>query len=93
VVLKSSEKAPLTSLKLAALVQKAGFPPGVLNIISGFGTPAGAALSHHMDVRIISFTGSATTGRLIQEAASKSNLKNVLLELGSLVNPGEEAFS
>ncbi|QKX54961.1 uncharacterized protein TRUGW13939_02051 [Talaromyces rugulosus] len=82
VVIKSSEKAPLTSAKFAALVEKAGFPPGVINIISGHGQTSGNVLSHHMDVRALSFTGSARTGRLIQEAASRSNLKNVVLELG-----------
>ncbi|KAF7718722.1 Uncharacterized protein PECH_004296 [Penicillium ucsense] len=82
VVVKSSEKAPLTSAKVATLVQKAGFPPGVFNIISGHGHISGNVLSHHMDVRAISFTGSGRTGRLIQEASAKSNLKNVILELG-----------
>ncbi|KAF2016395.1 aldehyde dehydrogenase-like protein [Aaosphaeria arxii CBS 175.79] len=82
VVLKSSEKAPLTSAKLATLVQKAGFPPGVINIITGFGNVSGSILSHHMDVRALSFTGSGRTGRLIQAAAAKSNLKQVFLELG-----------
>lgn len=82
VVLKSSEKAPLTSAKVAELVGEAGFPPGVFNIISGHGVPSGAALSSHMDVRALSFTGSCRTGRLIQEAAAKSNLKKVVLELG-----------
>jgi len=81
-VLKSSEKAPLTSIKLAELAQKAGFPPGVLNVITGFGYVSGNALSHHMDVRVISFTGSSRTGRAITAAAAKSNMKNVLLELG-----------
>ncbi|KAF2676268.1 aldehyde dehydrogenase-like protein [Lentithecium fluviatile CBS 122367] len=82
VVLKSSEKAPLTSIKLATLVQKAGFPPGVINIITGFGNVSGSILSHHMDVRALSFTGSGRTGRIIQAAAAKSNLKQVYLELG-----------
>ncbi|KAH8179377.1 aldehyde dehydrogenase family protein [Sarocladium implicatum] len=82
VVLKSSEKAPLTSAKLARLVQQAGFPPGVFNIISGHGQVSGNVLSHHMDVRVITFTGSGRTGRAIQAAAAKSNLKNVILELG-----------
>ena len=82
IVLKSSEKAPLTSLKTAELIHKAGFPPGVINIISGYGNPAGAALSSHMDVRIITFVGSLATGKKIQEAAAKSNLKRVVLELG-----------
>lgn len=82
IVLKSSEKAPLTSARVAELVVEAGFPPGVFNIISGHGTPSGATLASHMDVRVLSFTGSCRTGRLIQEAAAKSNLKKVVLELG-----------
>lgn len=82
VVLKTSEKAPLAAAKAAELVVEAGFPPGVFNIISGHGMPSGAALSSHMDVRALSFTGSGRTGRLIQEAAAKSNLKKVILELG-----------
>jgi aldehyde dehydrogenase (NAD+) len=82
VVLKSSEKAPLTSIKLASLIQEAGFPPGVINVLAGFGVPAGKAIAEHMDIRKISFTGSGRTGRLIQEMSAKSNLKNVTLELG-----------
>lgn len=82
VVLKSSEKAPLTSAKVAELVVEAGFPPGVFSVLSGHGTPSGAMLSSHMDVRALSFTGSCRTGRAIQEAAAKSNLKKVVLELG-----------
>ncbi|RMJ04693.1 hypothetical protein BHE90_008583 [Fusarium euwallaceae] len=82
VVLKSSEKAPLTSAKLAELVQKAGFPPGVINVLSGHGHVSGTTLASHMDVRLITFTGSGRTGRLIREAAAKSNMKNVVLELG-----------
>ncbi|KAJ9636535.1 hypothetical protein H2204_005368 [Knufia peltigerae] len=82
VVLKSSEKAPLSSAYAATLVEKAGFPPGVINVISGHGQTSGAILSSHMDVRALSFTGSCRTGRLIQAAAAKSNLKNVILELG-----------
>ena len=53
VVLKSSEKAPLTSLKVAELIHKAGFPPGVINVISGYGNPCGSTLSAHMDVRVV----------------------------------------
>ncbi|KAM0432501.1 hypothetical protein ACHAQK_009727 [Fusarium lateritium] len=82
VVVKSSEKAPLGAAKFAELIHKAGFPPGVFNVISGHGSPSGAALASHMDVRAISFTGSSRTGRAIQEAAAKSNLKKVILELG-----------
>lgn len=82
VILKSSEKAPLAAARVAELIKEAGFPPGVFNVLSGHGTPSGAVLSSHMDVRAISFTGSGRTGRLIQEAAAKSNLKKVILELG-----------
>ncbi|KIW68607.1 hypothetical protein PV04_04543 [Phialophora macrospora] len=82
VVLKSSEKAPLTSAKVATLIARVGFPAGVLNVISGHGATSGAILSSHMDVRALSFTGSCRTGRLIQAAAAKSNLKHVVLELG-----------
>ncbi|KAJ5772236.1 Retinal dehydrogenase 1 [Penicillium odoratum] len=82
VVVKTSEKAPLTSAKVATLIEKVGFPPGVINIISGHGPTSGNVLSHHMDIRVLSFTGSGRTGRLIQAASAKSNLKNVILELG-----------
>jgi aldehyde dehydrogenase (NAD+) len=82
VVLKSSEKAPLSSLKLASLIKEAGFPPGVVNVLSGFGSPTGAALALHMKIRKISFTGSVATGRKIMKMAADSNLKNVSLELG-----------
>ncbi|KAB2577952.1 Retinal dehydrogenase 2 [Lasiodiplodia theobromae] len=82
VVVKSSERAPLTSTKLATLINQAGFPPGVLNVLSGLGPAAGAAMSSHMGIRMISFTGSLRTGKAIQAAAAASNLKNVVLELG-----------
>ena len=82
VVLKSSEKAPLSSIKLAALIKEAGFPPGVINILSGLGNETGKAIAEHMRVRKIAFTGSLRTGRLILKMAADSNLKNVTLELG-----------
>ncbi|KAJ5163419.1 Aldehyde/histidinol dehydrogenase [Penicillium coprophilum] len=82
IVLKSSEKAPLTSLFVARLIEEAGFPPGVVNIISGLGNPTGAVLASHMTVRCISFTGSTATGQKIQAAAAKSNMKHVHMELG-----------
>ncbi|KAH6632912.1 aldehyde dehydrogenase [Boeremia exigua] len=82
VVLKSSEKAPLTSAKVATLIERAGFPPGVINVLSGHGHISGSCLSSHIDVRALSFTGSTRTGRMIQIAAAQSNLKNVMLELG-----------
>lgn len=82
VVLKSSEKAPLSSIKLAALAKEAGFPPGVINVVSGFGKPTGSAMALHSKIRKISFTGSVQTGRAILKMAAESNLKNVSLELG-----------
>lgn len=81
-VLKSSEKSPLSSLAVARLAKEIGLPKGVLNILSGFGRPAGEALAKHMDVRKLSFTGSVIAGRAIKRAAADSNLKNVTLELG-----------
>ena len=82
IVLKTAEQTPLSGLVFAQLVKEAGFPPGVLNIISGFGKVAGAALSSHMDVDKIAFTGSTLIGRTIMKAAADSNLKKVTLELG-----------
>ncbi|KAI5294069.1 aldehyde dehydrogenase (NAD(P)(+)) ald5 [Ascosphaera acerosa] len=82
VVLKSSELTPLSALYAGQLVKEAGFPPGVINIISGFGKSAGAAISQHMDIDKVAFTGSTLVGRQILEAAAKSNLKKVTLELG-----------
>ncbi|KAL2831860.1 aldehyde dehydrogenase domain-containing protein [Aspergillus pseudoustus] len=82
VVVKTSEKAPLAAARLAELIQQAGFPRGVFNVISGHGNPSGATLAAHMDVRVLSFTGSGRTGRLIQEVAARTNLKKVILELG-----------
>ncbi|XP_078486708.1 retinal dehydrogenase 2-like [Ciona intestinalis] len=81
-VLKPSEVTPLTALYVASLVVEAGFPPGVLNVVPGFGAEAGSALSHHMDIMKLSFTGSVNTGRLIQKASADSNFKNLTLELG-----------
>jgi aldehyde dehydrogenase (NAD+) len=81
-VLKPAEQTPLTALRVAALAQEAGFPDGVINVVPGFGPTAGAALSSHMDVDKVAFTGEYTTGQLVMEAAAKSNLKRVSLELG-----------
>ncbi|KAI2067961.1 aldehyde dehydrogenase (NAD(P)(+)) ald5, partial [Ophidiomyces ophidiicola] len=82
IVLKSAEQTPLTALYVCNLIKKAGFPPGVVNIISGFGRVAGAALAAHMDVDKVAFTGSTAVGRQILQSAAKSNLKKVTLELG-----------
>jgi aldehyde dehydrogenase (NAD+) len=81
-VLKPAEQTPLTALRVAALAQEAGFPDGVINVVPGYGPTAGAALSSHMDVDKVAFTGEYTTGQLVMEAAAKSNLKRVSLELG-----------
>ena len=82
VVLKLAEQTPLTGLRLADLFQEAGFPPGVVNIITGFGLETGAPLAAHPDVDKVAFTGSTEVGRAIVKAAGESNLKKVTLELG-----------
>ncbi|KAM3625133.1 uncharacterized protein V6R79_007334 [Siganus canaliculatus] len=82
VVIKPAEQTPLTALHVGSLIKEAGFPPGVVNIVPGFGPTAGAAIAAHMDVDKVAFTGSTEVGQLIQEAAAKSNLKRVTLELG-----------
>ncbi len=81
VVLKPAELAPLTSLRLEALALEAGFPKGVLNVVSGTGAEAGAALVAHPGVAKIAFTGSTATGRTIARSAADT-LKRVTLELG-----------
>ncbi|KAJ3395443.1 aldehyde dehydrogenase (NAD(P)(+)) ald5 [Lobulomyces angularis] len=81
-VLKTSEKTPLSALKFAELIVEADFPAGVFNILSGFGPVAGEAISGHMDIRKVAFTGSAAVGRKIMTSAAASNLKKVSLELG-----------
>jgi len=87
VVLKPSEKSPLTALKLAELAMEAGIPAGVLNVVPGFGQEAGAALALHMDVDCIAFTGSTPVGKMIMQYAGQSNLKRSWTELG-----GKSAF-
>jgi len=82
VVLKTAEQTPLSALKMAELIVEAGFPPGVVNIVSGFGPVAGAAISAHMDIDKVAFTGSTLVGRNVMKAAASSNLKKVTLELG-----------
>ena len=81
VVLKPAEQTPLTALRLGELFAEAGFPPGVVNIVPGYGETAGAPLAAHPDVDKIAFTGSGEVGRLIVQA-SAGNLKKVSLELG-----------
>src|ERR1700704_6352887 len=82
IVMKPAEQTPLTALRIGELIIEAGFPEGVVNILPGDGPTAGAALARHMDVDKIAFTGSTEVGHLIMEAAAKSNLKRVTLELG-----------
>jgi phenylacetaldehyde dehydrogenase len=81
VVLKPAEQTPLSALRLGELIQEAGFPDGVVNIVTGFGETAGAALAAHPGVDKVAFTGSTEVGKLIVHAAA-GNLKKVSLELG-----------
>ncbi|WP_077035010.1 aldehyde dehydrogenase [Pelomonas sp. KK5] len=87
VVLKPSEKSPLSALRLAELALEAGLPEGVFNVVPGFGHEAGEALALHADVDAIGFTGSTRVGRKMLEYAGRSNLKRVYNELG-----GKSAF-
>jgi len=87
VVLKPSEKSPYTALRLAELALEAGLPPGVFNVVPGYGHEAGEALALHPQVDAIGFTGSTRTGRRMLDYAARSNLKRVYNELG-----GKSAF-
>ncbi len=82
VVLKPSTHTPLTALRVGELIIEAGFPPGVVNILPGYGDTAGMAIARHRDIDKVAFTGSTEVGHLIMEAAAQSNLKRVTLELG-----------
>ncbi len=82
VVLKPAEQTPLTALRIGQLALEAGFPEGVVNIVTGFGPTAGAAIASHPDIDKVAFTGSTEVGKEIMKAAAGSNLKRVTLELG-----------
>ena len=82
IVMKPSEITPLTAQLLSKLIVEAGFPPGVINHVCSIGNVGGAAISAHMDIDKVAFTGSTVTGRKVMESAAKSNLKKVTLELG-----------
>jgi aldehyde dehydrogenase (NAD+) len=82
IILKPSEFTPLTAIRTAHLIQEAGFPPGVVNIVTGYGNTAGAAIAAHPNIEKIAFTGSTLVGRSVMRAAAESNLKKVTLELG-----------
>ncbi len=81
-VIKPSELTPLTTLKLAEYSVEAGVPEGVVNVVTGYGATAGEALSRHMDVDKIAFTGSIRTAKALMKASAESNLKRLSLELG-----------
>jgi aldehyde dehydrogenase (NAD+) len=82
IVLKPAEQTPLTALRVAQLAQEVGIPDGVINVVPGYGETAGAALTGHMGVDKVAFTGEGTTGKIVMTAAAQSNLKRVSLELG-----------
>jgi aldehyde dehydrogenase (NAD+) len=82
VVLKPSELTPLTALRMCSLINEAGFPPGVVNVVTGYGHTVGKAIAAHKGIDKIAFTGSTAVGRQIMKVAADSNLKNVTLELG-----------
>jgi aldehyde dehydrogenase (NAD+) len=82
VVLKPAEQTPLSALRLGELIVEAGFPPGVVNIVPGYGPTAGAAIATHPYIDKVAFTGSTEVGKIVSELAAKSNLKRVSLELG-----------
>lgn len=82
IVVKSSEKAPLSCLVLGKACQDIGFPKGAINLLNGFGPSTGDYLARHMDIRKISFTGSIVAGKMVKKATAESNLKNCTLELG-----------
>ncbi|XGW13244.1 hypothetical protein V3C99_013686 [Haemonchus contortus] len=82
VVMKPAEQTPLTALHVASLIKEAGFPPGVVNLLPGYGPTAGHAISSHQEVDKVAFTGSTEIGRIVMRAAAESNVKKVTLELG-----------
>jgi aldehyde dehydrogenase (NAD+) len=82
VVMKPAEQTPLSALRVGELIQEAGFPAGVVNLLPGYGPTAGQAITRHPDIDKVAFTGSTEVGRLIMEGAAQSNLKRVTLELG-----------
>jgi len=82
VIVKPAEQTSLTALRLAELAMEAGLPRGVLQVLPGMGPEAGEPLGRHMDVDMLSFTGSTETGRLFLKYSAESNLKKVVLECG-----------
>ena len=82
IVMKPSKLTPLTALMATNMLRKASIPPGVFNLIVGYGPTVGQAISKHHGIEKVAFTGSTLVGRKIMEAAARTNLKNVTLELG-----------
>ncbi|KAF8897999.1 aldehyde dehydrogenase [Gymnopilus junonius] len=82
IIIKPSEFTPLTAIRMAEIIQEAGIPDGVVNIVTGYGQTVGGAISSHLKIDKVAFTGSTLVGRKVMEAAAKSNVKNVTLELG-----------
>ena len=80
-ILKPAEQTPLSALRIGELILEAGFPPGVVNILPGYGPTVGGAIAKHMDIDKVTFTGSVEVGRMILEAAARSNLKRVTYHL------------
>uniref|UniRef100_A0A0N4Z0U6 Aldedh domain-containing protein n=1 Tax=Parastrongyloides trichosuri TaxID=131310 RepID=A0A0N4Z0U6_PARTI len=81
-IFKAAEQTPLTALHFAALTKEAGFPDGVVNVLTGYGHTAGAAIAQHYGIDKVAFTGSTEIGKIIMGDAAKTNLKKVTLELG-----------
>ena len=81
-VMKLSEKTPLSGLMMCHLFVEAGIPAGVLNMVNGYGDPTGSLIARHMDIKKVAFTGSSAVGHKIVAMAAESNLKKVTLELG-----------
>jgi acyl-CoA reductase-like NAD-dependent aldehyde dehydrogenase len=82
VILKPAEQSPLTAIRLGGLGAEAGIPPGVLQVLPGFGETAGQALGRHMDVDMIAFTGSTEVGKYFLRYSGESNMKRLALECG-----------
>lgn len=82
IVIKPSEFTPLTAIRMCEILSETSIPAGVINVVTGYGNTAGAAISSHMKIDKVAFTGSTLVGRKVMEAAAKSNLKTVTLELG-----------
>lgn len=82
IVMKPSELTPLSAIRMCTIMKEVGIPDGVFNLVTGYGKTVGDAISSHMKIEKVAFTGSTLTGRKIMEGAARSNLKSITLELG-----------